>query len=259
MRTRCWGQVGALLIALAALPVRAATCPNDADAIATDRPDVTNSSLVVPTGSLQLENGVNRQVRAGATTLDGTNSRLRAGLGDCTELLADLPSYVGPTRGHAPSGFTDLTPAIKRQLDPLPGDVVASAVAGLGLPTGSAKLTSRGANPYLQVPWSRELAGGWGVSGMVTAFWFPRRDRGDPTVEPTLALDRALDARTALFVEYVADVAPHAAAGQLINTGGAWRLSPTQQIDIHGGFGFAGDAPRWFVGLGYSVRLDALF
>lgn len=259
MRSWRWRRVGALLIALAATPARGAACPDAASAIATDRPDVTNSSLVVPTGSLQLENGVNRQVRAGATTLDATNSRLRAGIGDCTELLADLPNDVGPTRGHAPSGFTDLTPAVKRQLGPLPADVVASAVVGLGLPTGSAKLVPPGANPYLQVPWSRELAGGWGLSGMVTAFWFPQRDRGNPTVEPTFVLERALDQRTDLFVEYVADVAPHASAGQLINTGGAWRLSPTQQIDIHGGFGFAGDAPRWFVGLGYSVRFDALF
>src|SRR5581483_1473784 len=95
-------------------------CPDAAEPIATDRPDITNSSLVVPTGSLQLENGVNRSVRGGATTLDATNSRLRVGAGACAELLLDLPSYVGATRGRAPTGFTDLTPAIKRQLDALP-------------------------------------------------------------------------------------------------------------------------------------------
>jgi hypothetical protein len=33
-------------------------CPTAGDEIATDRPDVTNSSLVVPLGSLQAENGV---------------------------------------------------------------------------------------------------------------------------------------------------------------------------------------------------------
>jgi len=256
------GRIEALLIAALcaplAAPARASDCPGAAT-IATDRPDVTNSSLVVPTGSLQLENGVNRLVGTDATTVNLPNSRLRAGLADCLELLADLPGYSGPTRGRAPSGVSDLTPAIKRQLPALPGEFVASAVAGIALPTGDPRIAPRGVNPYLQVPWSRELVGGWGLSGMVTAFWLPHRDRAEPTVEPTFVIGRQLDAQTELFVEYVADIVPHASTGQLINTGGALRLTPTQQIDIHGGFGIAGDAPRWFIGLGYSLRLDRVF
>jgi hypothetical protein len=254
---RWWCGLGAVLVAL---PCAAgATCPDSASAIATDRPDVTNSSLVLPAGSLQLENGVNRQVRAGAATIDGTNSRLRVGVQDCTELLVDLPNYAGPTRGAAPAGFYDLAPAIKHQLDMLPGDVVLSATAGLGLPTGSAKVVPRGDNPYLQFPWSRALADGWGLSGMVTGFWFPHRNGAAPTVEPTFVVGRELGADAELFVEYVGDIAPNAPASQLINTGGALRLTPTQQVDFHAGFGFAGDAPRWFVGIGYSLRFDGLF
>ena len=42
---------------LAATEARADACPTAKDEIVTDRPDVTNSSLVVPTGSLQSENG----------------------------------------------------------------------------------------------------------------------------------------------------------------------------------------------------------
>ena len=53
-------------------------CPTRKDEIATDRPDVTNSSLVVPTGSFQSENGINLSRRDGATYFDGTNSRLRS-------------------------------------------------------------------------------------------------------------------------------------------------------------------------------------
>ncbi len=34
-----------------------ADCPDEASAIVTDRPGTTNSSVVVPTGSLQAENG----------------------------------------------------------------------------------------------------------------------------------------------------------------------------------------------------------
>src|SRR5262249_29149860 len=50
-------------IILGMVEARAESCPTAGDEIATDRPDVTNSSLVVPTGSLQNENGVNFSMR----------------------------------------------------------------------------------------------------------------------------------------------------------------------------------------------------
>ena len=56
----CSGTTLALLfVAGAPALVQAGECPTSASEIATDRPDVTNSSLVVPVGSLQGENGIN--------------------------------------------------------------------------------------------------------------------------------------------------------------------------------------------------------
>src|SRR6202166_888053 len=56
--------------ALGVLPAQAEGCPTAKDEIATDRPDVTNSSLVVPTGSLQNENGVNFSMRDDGRAID---------------------------------------------------------------------------------------------------------------------------------------------------------------------------------------------
>ena len=53
---------------------RSENCPTVSNEIATDRPDVTNSSLVVPVGSFQSENGINLSARDGGRTIDGTNS-----------------------------------------------------------------------------------------------------------------------------------------------------------------------------------------
>jgi hypothetical protein len=68
---------------LGAVESRADSCPTAKDEIATDRPDVTNSSLVVPTGSFQSENGINFSSRDGGRTLDGTNARWRIGIAPC--------------------------------------------------------------------------------------------------------------------------------------------------------------------------------
>jgi len=113
-------------------------CPDTQSEIQTDRPDVTNSSFVVPNGSLQAENGINLTARRAARTIDGTNTRVRLGVARCIELLADLPDYFRSVQGGAPTGFSDVAPAVKAQLGPLPGGVVLSATAGLGFPTGQA-------------------------------------------------------------------------------------------------------------------------
>jgi hypothetical protein len=84
------------LVVSAMLPLakaRADGCPTPADEITTDRPDVTNSSLVVPVGSFQSENGINLSSRDGGRSLDGTNTRWRLGIAPCFEVLVDLPTY----------------------------------------------------------------------------------------------------------------------------------------------------------------------
>jgi hypothetical protein len=239
--------------------VRADGCPTAADEIATDRPDVTNSSLVVPAGSLQSENGVNFSTRDGGQIIDGTNTRWRLGIASCLELLVDLPTYSTTVRGSGSSGFSDVSPAIKWQVSPIPGKVDSSVVFGVGLPTGTVDIAGRGTQPYLQMPWSWELNGGWAVSGMLTEFFRPSDVVIRRTTEATFAIEKKVTERMSLFVEYVGDYPETANPSQLLNSGGLYRLSSTQQLDFHVAFGLNRNAPSYIVGVGYSFRFDGLF
>src|SRR3974390_1572628 len=87
--------------------IAADECTQASAPIATDRPDITNSSVVVPVGSLQNESGGNGGRRAGPNVFDGSNSRWRLGIAPCLEVLIDLPNYVGTFHGAGPSGFGD--------------------------------------------------------------------------------------------------------------------------------------------------------
>jgi hypothetical protein len=98
---------------------------------------VTNSSLVLPQGSFQSENGINFSHHDGGHEFDGTNSRLRSGVAPCFEVLVDLPTYFAPINGSLNSGFTNTTPAVKWQISPVPGIIDLSATIGVGLPTGT--------------------------------------------------------------------------------------------------------------------------
>jgi Putative MetA-pathway of phenol degradation len=237
----------------------AGECPTSASEIATDRPDVTNSSLVVPVGSLQNENGINTTGRDFEKTFDGTNSRWRLGIAPCLEILVDLPNYTGKLQGDANSGFGNVVPAVKWQLNSLPEQWNLSVTAGAGLPTGSAKITGPGLQPYLQFPWSHELGGGWATSGMVTSFFFPSDPSNQQITEATFVLEKKMTERTSLFVEYVGDYPSRGASMSLFNSGGEYLLTKTQQVDFHIGFGLNRNSPTYIFGVGYSFRLDGLF
>ena len=231
--------------------------PTSADEIATDRPDVTNSSVVVPFGSLQVENGFDLTTQHGSNALDGTNTRLRLGVAHCAEFLIDLPNHFTSLNGSQPSGFSNAIVSFKRQL-PVPLGFDLSTTVGVGFPSGSGKVTGPGYQPYIQFPWSHSVADGWQVAGMFTVTWFPSQSARNPTFEPTFSLEREFGSFGDMFAEYVGDY-DHQRPGQLIDGGGSWRFAKTQQLDFHVGLGLNGSSVDHYFGIGYSFRLDGLF
>jgi len=251
-------MMAALAIATAAA-AHAESCPQATGEIATDRPDVTNSSIVVPVGSLQNENGIDLTSRDGGRTFDGANSRWRLGIAPCLEVLVDLPSYSASLKSPGASGFSDVAPAVKWQVSPVPGKIDLSVTAGVSLPTGAATIAGRGAQPYIQLPWSWELHDGWGVSGMFTEFFRPAELTGRQITETTFVIERKLTERVSIFTEYVGDYPDRGQPTQLVNSGGMYHPTPMQQLDIHVAFGLNRNSPNYFVGVGYSFRVDGLF
>ena len=94
---------------------------------------------------------------------------------------------------------------------------------------------------------------------MITTFFFPGNPSNKLTTEATLVLEKRITERGALFVEYVGDYPSHGGSVELINLGGSYLLTRTQQVDIHAAFGINSNSPNYIIGIGYSLRFDDLF
>jgi hypothetical protein len=251
------GVLLACLVLLVA-SARAAGSDDPADSpINTDRPAVTDSSVVVPAGSLQLENGFAETVSQGQQTSDGPETLLRFGVASKTELRLTAPDYFGGP-GMA-SGFGDLAVGVKQQLGPAPGGFDVSLVVSLSLPTGADAISSHGYDPFVQLPWSRALSSNWTAAGMLSVYWPTVDGRRNETGETTFLIDRQLTKTWDAFVEYAGDFPEQGGPRHLVHVGTSWKLTPHQQLDLHAGWGLSSAAVDHFIGVGYSFVVEQAF
>ncbi len=235
----------------------AQTCgANAQSSIATDRPQITNSSVVVPCGSLQLENGFEVTGSGGQRSPDFPETSVRLGVARRTELRMSVPDYVRNAAGTSgANGFSDLSVGFKQQLGPVAGFDI-SLIPSVSLPTGANSISSHGYDPTVQLPWSRSLTKAWTVAGQLGVTWPTQSRKHNVTGQTSLYLDRQLLAPWDAYVEYSGVFPGQGGPQHLIDFGTAYKPTPHQQLDLHCGFGLSSAAPGYVIGFGYSARFQ---
>jgi hypothetical protein len=220
--------------------------------INTDRPAFADSSVVVPRDSLQMESGFLDTAAFSKQVFDFPETQFRFGVADKTELRFSAPDdYQGGV-----AGFSDILAGVKQQLGPWHGFDI-SLVVGLSFPTGAKQISSHGYDPQVQLPWSRKLSANWTAAGMLSVYWPTQGAKRNTTGQTTFLFDRQLTSPWDAFVEYVGQFPEMGGPQHILHFGTAYKLSPHHQIDIHGGVGLSAAAPDHFIGVGYSVLLNA--
>ena len=247
-----------LLAAAYALPAPAQSCGSHAqDPISTDRPQTTSSSVVVPCGSLQFENGLAETGNAGQRTFDLPETSIRLGILSKTELRIGAPDYFWNTQtiSSFATGLGDLSVGFKQQLGPIHG-FDFSLIPAVSLPTGASAISSHGYDPSLQLPWSRTLSKSWTAAGMFSLAWPTQGPRRNVTGQASVYFDRQLTAPWDAYVEYSGAFPQRGGSQHQIDFGTAYKLTPHQQLDLHCGFGLSSAVPDHTIGAGYSVRFQ---
>ena len=260
---RPWFRPACAVFAVAgtvSLGAKAQVCGAGAQsAIATDRPQVTNSSIVVPCGSLQLENGLQVTGSSGQRSVDVPETSVRFGIARKTELRFMAPDYFhnASTSSGLLSGVGDVSLGVKQQLGPRAG-FDFSVIPSVSFPTGSDALSSRGYDPAMQLPWSRSLTKAWTAAGQFGIGWPTQSTRRNVMGQSSLYFDRQLTSLVDVYLEYSGVFPQRGGPQHLIDFGAAYKPTPHQQLDLHCGFGLSSASPDYAIGFGYSARFQVI-
>jgi hypothetical protein len=244
-----------IFVALLTATASIADDPAKPKDIETDRPDVT--PYTVPKGSIQLESGVVWTDDELSRALDFTESLLRISVSDGAEARVGVPTYFRNMGHHTPgSGFNDLLIGAKQRIASVAGFDLAIAPA-LSLPTGSKTRTSHGFDPQFEIPWQRDITEGWSLSGTAGVFYLTEDGRRRTQGENQIELEKDVNRRTDLFLEYQSFFGDGPVSNSL-QMGGGYKIRPNHRLDFFVVVALSRAAPNLAVGIGYSFRLDRL-
>jgi hypothetical protein len=244
-----------------ALRAKAQSCGANAQSpIATDRPQITSSSVVVPCGSLQLENGFQETGNGGQRSFDLPETAVRFGIASKTELRFAAPDYFfnDDTASGFANGFGDLSVGFKQQLGPTRGGFDVSVIPSVSFPTGANLISSHSYDPTVQLPWSRSLTKNWTVAGMFSLLWPTEGAQRNLMGQSSVYFDRQLTPSWDAYVEYSGAFPQRGGPQNVIDFGTVYKPTPNQQLDFHCGFGLSAATPDHSIGLGYSVRFQVI-
>ena len=263
-------RFGWLFAASFCLPITS-IADDEVRALVTDRPDQTESSVVVPRGFWQLEVGWvftrddEQHIRTEVHELP--SSLLRIGLSQNVELRIGWTGWMdAETRSSdfeaASDGFGDAEVGVKIHLAAERGRRPETALLlSTSVPIGKEVFTSDRFDPALRLAFAHTLAErvalgyNFGVS-------FDSQLGGDGDRDTlssafyTVALGFELSERWGAFVEGFGEF-PASASGDAthaVDVGLTYLLRDNLQLDLAGGYGLSDAADDRFIGLGLSMR-----
>jgi hypothetical protein len=262
------------LLGLALLPAAfaAPAASQEAPELVTDRPDQTESAIVLPRGALQLETGLtlthDDEDGLAIEALEVPGTLLRYGLLSRVELRLAWPGEVeieARTRGEreSVSGPADPELGLKASfLSMERGDSLDLALLfHTTLPVGSEEVGAPRAYPSIRLLFAHELnerlGFGWNVGFETASFEDVARVHhtlGRWVYTGSLAI--SLGDRWGTFVELYGDLpaSDTAPAAHSFDAGVTFLATPALQLDLAAGVGLNEAAPDWFVGAGLSYR-----
>ena len=236
----------------------------------TDRPGQSTPPVVIPTGTFQVEAGVELERETGGDgpdtdTLTAPDLLVRVSVAEPVELRLEMDGLQYQFRDGASNRAlaSDFALSAKAELFPQKGlRPFTGVLVALSFPVGSSAVTSDGFDPELAGLFQWEL-GERTELVFNTVFAVPTQGSDDDRrvfqFDPRLTLDRKITEHIGAFVEYYGEIKAGGQADTHSLDGGiSWRVRNRRiKLDVSGGGGLVESAPDWFVSAGVSMRFQA--
>jgi len=244
------------------------------EAMVTDRPDQTESAIVVRPGKLQIETGLTITKDDDGHALEIPGTLFRVGIVERFELrigMSGMNKSFG-TDGEAGLGDIDLGGKL-RLWDERGWRPEAALLFSASLPVGEDEFSSGRIDPSFRFSFAHTLSERVGLGynlGMTWETgeevrsehfraWLTGRERvekeTDVFVNYTATVGVGLTDQLGMFVEFFGDVGlDDADTAHYFDGGFTWAPLTHLQFDLSAGVGLNDAASDWFVGAGCSVR-----
>jgi hypothetical protein len=252
----CSAAAAALVATISALPSVAE------EPLVTDRPDFTESALVVDPGRWQVEMGTTYDDGASVEALTVGEMLIRWGFARDLELRVFPLSYLWTDdEGDDSSGLLDATVGLKYEIQDgsgagLWGSTALAVIVSTTVPTGGSAVSSDDWQPAAVVAASWPLAPAWSLASNLG---YARPSDGEQrfnSVWASLSLGVGLGDRTGMFVELYGFEREEARGPNTMafQTGVTHRLNPNLQLDARVARRLTDDGPDLLIGAGASWR-----
>lgn len=217
--------------------------------LVTDRPDITESAIVLPTGILQAEHGIQYLSTAEKQGEFSLPTLLRYGIGGRTEFRATIQSAFSHNNAEDISGILPLALGLKISLaDESRFTPQMALLAQLELPTVSSPAFR---DDYTGL--SVMYLGSYDIPGALAIGYNMGIQFDGINLQPiypySVSVGINLSEKLAVFVEHYATITKE--EFNINGDGGfTWLIHPHMQVDGSAGYSWATNQP--FAGLGYS-------
>ena len=225
-----------------------------AQEIITDRPDFTESAVVVQSRIVQIESGVQFTDFNSVEEFSYPNALARIGLGYNLEIRLGFSGWSSITVGDASSTYlNDLLFEVKYQITGENAEIPMAVLLVSTLPTGDDEVSVGSTESGLKFASAYDFTDQFGLSVNLGAISIEVAEEREILSLFSVSLGLGLSDRLGAFLETFAEI-PHNDVWQPVVDGGfTYLLNPTTQLDLYMGKGLNDYAADLIVGGGFSI------
>jgi hypothetical protein len=250
-----------ILLSIVMFSATTAFAQNEDAEIVTDRPDQSNTPLLLQKGALQIETGFvaeqDKTKTSRSINYTYNETLIKFGVNDLFELRFDV-AYLGTrvitNEVVRNQGFSPIKVGVKIKLADQKGAwPQAAVISNIGLRTGSKEFTT----PYnagdITFAFAHDLTQRLSLTYNLGCQW--TGDSPESVFTYTLSFAYAVTRHLSCFAESYSYFRQAQKADNRIDGGFTSKLAARVQYDVSAGLGLSENAPDYFVSTGLSIRL----